>query len=71
MSKHERIELNHIINEDALLSQFVISEVSGSIEQVEPGPGVIIQRGGDFSFAVPSIGWGARASSLLRKSDGS
>jgi hypothetical protein len=72
MSKqHERIELNHIINEEALLSQWAVTEVSGSIEQVEPGPGVIIQRGGDFSFAVPQIGWGARASSLLSKSDGS
>jgi hypothetical protein len=68
MSKqHERIELNHIITEDALLSQWALTEVSGSIEQVEPGPGVIIQRGGDFSFAVPSIGPGAVAGSLLRK----
>jgi hypothetical protein len=72
MSKqHERIELNHIINEEALLSQWAVTEVSGSIEQVEPGPGVIIQRGGDFSFAVPSIGPGAVAGSLLSKSDGS
>lgn len=71
MSKHERIELNHIIREDALLSQFAVFEVSGSIEALLPGPAVVVQRGGDFSFAVPQIGWGARASSLLSKSNGS
>lgn len=67
MSKHERIELNHIINEEALLSQWAVTEVSGSIEALPPGPAVAIQRGGDVSFAVPQIGPGAVASSLLRK----
>jgi hypothetical protein len=68
MSKqHERIELNHIITEEALLSQFAVFEVSGSIEALPPGPAVVLQRGGDFSFAVPSIGPGAVSSSLLKK----
>jgi len=71
MSKHERIELNHIINEEALLSQWAVTEVGGSIEALPPGPAVVVQRGGDVSFAVPSIGPGATTSSLLRKSDGS
>jgi hypothetical protein len=68
MSKHERIELNHIINEEALLSQWSVTEVGGSIEALPPGPAVAIQRGGDISFAVPSIGPGATTgSALLRK----
>ena len=72
MSKqHERIELNHIINEEVLLQQWAVTEVSGSIEALPPGPAVVIVRGGDFSFAVPSIGPGATAGSLLRKQDGS
>jgi len=65
--QHERIELNHIINEENLLSQWTVTEVSASIESILPGPAVIIQRGGDFSFAIPSIGPGATAGSLLRK----
>ena len=71
MSKQfQRIELNTLINEDALLSNWTATtEVGGSIEALPPGPAVV--RGGDFSFAVPSIGPGATASSLLRKSDGS
>ena len=68
---NERIELNHIINEENLLSQWTVTEVSASIESILPGPAVIIQRKGDFSFAIPSIGPGATAGSLLRKSDGS
>jgi hypothetical protein len=70
MSKQfQRIELNTLINEEALLQQWAVTEVGGSIEALPPGPAVV--RGGDFSFAVPSIGPGATASSLLRKSDGS
>ena len=72
MSKqHERIELNHIINEEALLQQWAVTEVGGSIEALPPGPAVIIVRGGTFDWAVPSIGPGAVAGSLLRKQDGS
>lgn len=67
MSKHERIELNHIINEEALLSQWSVTEVGGSIEALPPGRAVVVQRGGDISFAVPSIGPGAVTGSLLRK----
>ncbi len=67
MSKNERIELNHIINEEALLSQWFVTEVGGSIEALPPGPAVVIQRRGDISFAVPSIGPGATAGSLLMK----
>jgi len=67
MSKHERVELNHIIKEEALLSQWTVTEVGGSIEALPPGPAVVVQRGGDVSFAVPSIGPGAVASSLLMK----
>jgi len=67
MSKHERIELNHIIKEEALLSQWTVTEVGGSIEALPPGPAVVLQRGGDVSFAIPSIGPGAVASSLLMK----
>jgi hypothetical protein len=68
MSKQfERLELNHLITEDALLSQWATFEVSGSIEALPPGPAVVLQRGGDFSFAVPSIGPGAVASSLLKE----
>jgi hypothetical protein len=68
MSKHERIELNHIIKEEALLSQWSVTEVGGSIEALPPGPAVVVQRGGDVSFAVPSIGPGATTgSALLRK----
>jgi len=68
---NERIELNHIINEENLLANWTVTEVSASIESILPGPAVIIQRGGDLSFAIPSIGPGATAGSLLRKSDGS
>jgi hypothetical protein len=68
MSKHERIELNHIIKEETLLSQWTVTEVGGSIEALPPGPAVVVQRGGDVSFAVPSIGPGATTgSALLRK----
>jgi len=67
MSKHERVELNHIIKEEALLSQWTVTEVGGSIEALPPGPAVVLQRGGDVSFAIPSIGPGAVASSLLMK----
>jgi hypothetical protein len=69
--QHERIELNHIINDEALLCKWTVTEVSASIESILPGPAVIIQRGGDLSFAIPSIGPGAVAGSLLRKSNGS
>jgi hypothetical protein len=50
----ERLELNHLITEDALLSQFAVFEVSGSIHQVPPGPAVLIERkDGTFDAALP------------------
>ena len=69
MSKqHERIELNTLITEDALLSNWTATtEVGGSIEALPPGPAVIIVRGGTFDWAVPSIGPGATTGSLLKK----
>jgi len=46
MSKHERIELNHIINEEALEEWHVLAltEVSGSIHQVSPRPLPLIEQ---------------------------
>ena len=49
MSKHERIELNHIINEerDASLEEWhvlALTEVSGSIHQVSPRPLPLIEQ---------------------------
>jgi hypothetical protein len=58
MSKHERVELQHLIHADALEEWHVLAltEVSGSIHQVPPGPAVLIERrGGTFDAALPLL----------------
>ena len=55
MSKHNRVELQHLIHADAL-EGWHISEVSGSIHQVPPGRAVLIERkDGTFDAALPLL----------------
>jgi hypothetical protein len=55
MEKHERVELQHLIHADAL-EEWHLTEVSGSIHQVPPGPAVLIERrGGTFDAALPLL----------------
>ena len=68
--KSERVELNHLLNEEGGPRLSIVTEVGGSVAPPPPsGPQPV--RGGDFSFAVPSIGRDAVAGgdrpSLLRK----